>query len=151
MGKRKLPKIIVTGASGTIGRNLLEDLCEYYYIYALARRTQQDAGVLAHKNIKWLLVDIARESSLTKIIENIKNEGRINFVIHLAAYYDFGNEPHPEYERTNVQGTRLMLEHSKELDIKRFIYPSSIAACNFPAPGKAVNESSPLDADFPYP
>ncbi|MBW1751523.1 MAG: NAD(P)-dependent oxidoreductase [Deltaproteobacteria bacterium] len=150
MGKRKLPKIIVTGASGTIGRNLIEDLCEYYYIYALARRTQQDAGVLTHKNVEWLLVDIARESSLTKVIENINNKGQVDFVIHLAAYYDFGNEPHPEYERTNVQGTRLMLEHSKELGIKRFIYPSSIAACNFPPPGKAVNESSPLDADFPY-
>jgi len=115
MGKRKLPKILVTGASGTIGRNLLEDLCEYYYIYALARRTQQDAGVLTHKNIEWILVDIAREASLTKVIENIKNKGQVDFVIHLAGYYDFGNEPHPEYERTNVQGTRLMLEHSKKL------------------------------------
>ncbi len=77
MGKRKLPKILVTGASGTIGRNIIEDLCEYYYIYALARRTQQDAGVLAHKNIEWILVDIARESSLTTVIETSKTKGEL--------------------------------------------------------------------------
>ncbi|MBW1751662.1 MAG: NAD-dependent epimerase/dehydratase family protein [Deltaproteobacteria bacterium] len=150
MKRRNLPKILVTGASGIIGRNIIKDLCEYCRIYALARRTQQDAGVLAHKNIKWIQVDIACESSLAKVVKNIKKEGGVDFVIHLAAYYDFGNVPHPEYERTNVTGTRLMLEHSKELGIKRFIYSSSIAACNFPAAGESVNERTSLDADFPY-
>ena len=150
MKKKHLPKILVTGASGVIGRNLIEDLYEDYYIYALARRTQQDAGILAHKNIQWILVDIANELRLRKVIESIKNTGGVEFVIHLAAYYDFGNEPHPEYERTNIQGTRLILENSKTLDIKRFIFPGSIAACRFLSPGQAINEKTPPDADFPY-
>jgi len=150
MQRLNLPKILVTGASGFIGRNLIEDLCAVYFIYACARRTQQQAGVKAHKNIKWLLVDIAQESSLASVIENIKQEGGVDFIVHLAAYYDFDNEPHPEFERTNVLGTSLLLEHAKELNIKRFIFASSIAASNFPPPGKAVNEQSPLDADFPY-
>ncbi len=150
MKRRTLPKILVTGASGFIGRNIIEDFCEYYYIYALATRTQQEAGVLSHKNIEWFLVDITSKSGLAKVVQNIKNKGGVDFVIHLAAYHDFGNEPHPEYERTNVQGTRFLLAHSKELGIKRFIFASSIAACNFPSPGETINESSPLDADFPY-
>ena len=150
MKRPNLTKILVTGASGFVGRNVVEDLCEAYYIYALARRTQLEAGVKAHKNIKWILVDIAHEPSLAKVVESIKKEGGVDFIIHLAAYYDFDNEPHPEFERTNVLGTRLFLEHSKELGIKRFIFASSIAACNFPPSGKAVNERSPLDADFPY-
>ena len=150
MKRQGLPKILVTGASGIIGRNLINDLCRDYQIYALARRTQQDADVLVHKNIKWILVDIAAESSLAKVIRDIANEGGVDFVIHLAAYYDFGNEPHPEYERTNVQGTRLMLEHARGLGIKRFVYASSIAACRFLPPGEFINESRPLDAEFPY-
>jgi len=143
-------KILLTGASGFIGRNLLGHLCQEYYVYAFARRTQQEAGVKTHKNIKWILVDIARESSLTKVIESIKKEGGVDYIIHLAAYYDFDNKSHPEFDRTNILGTRLLLENSKELGIKRFIYASSIAASNFPSPGKAVNEQSPLDADYPY-
>ena len=144
------PKILVTGASGIIGRKLIEVLCEHYHIYALARRTRQNAGVLGHKNIKWIRVDIACESSLAEVIRHITREGGVDYVIHLASYYDFGNEPHPEYERTNVRGTRLILQQAKELGIKRFIYPSSIAACQFPDPGQAVNERTPLEAGFPY-
>ncbi len=150
MESKNRTKILVTGASGFVGRNLIEELCETYFIYALARRTQHDAGVKAHKNIKWILVDIAHSSSLAKVVEDIRQEGGVAFIIHLAAYYDFDNTPHPEFERTNVLGTRLMLEHAKALGIKRFIFASSIAGCNFPPIGKSVNEQSPLDADFPY-
>jgi len=150
MKKRNLPKILITGASGFIGRHLIEDITEDFYIYALARRSQQEADVIIHKNINWIQVDITSKSGLAKVVQNIKKEGGVDFVIHLAAYYNFGNEPHPENERTNVSGTRLMLEHSKELGIKRFIFADSIAACNFPSPGETINESSPLDADFPY-
>ena len=125
MEEQHLTKILVTGASGFIGRNIIEYLCQDYFIYAFARRTQQEAGIQAHKNIEWILVDIAQESSLRNICERIKQEGGVDFVVHLAAYYDYDNEPHPEFERTNVTGTRLLLEHSKNLGIKRFIYSSN--------------------------
>lgn len=150
MEKQNLKKILITGASGFIGRNIIEYLCRDYYIYAFARRTQQDVGIAANKNIEWILVDIAHESHLENIFERIKQEGGADFIVHLAAYYDYDNEPHPEFERTNVTGTRLLLEHSKKLGIKRFIYASSLAACNFPPSGETVNEQSPLDANFPY-
>ncbi len=150
MKRKNQTKILITGASGFVGRNIVEDLCENCFIYAFARRTQQEAGVKTHKNIKWILVDIAHPSSLAKVFEEIQKEGGVEFIIHLAAYYDFDNKPHPEFERTNVLGTRLLLEHAKSLGIKRFIFASSIAGCKFPAMGKSVNEQSPLDADFPY-
>ena len=99
---------------------------------------------------QWILVDIAHESSRATICETIKQKGGVDYIIHLAAYYDFDNEPHPEFERTNVTGTHLLLEQAKKLDPKRFIFASSLAACNFPSPGEVINEQSPLDADFPY-
>ncbi len=148
--KTKSKIILVTGASGFVGRNVLEELCQDHYIYALARRTQQEAGVKTHQNIEWILVDIGHQSSLAKVIERIKTDGGVDFIIHLAAYYDFDNKSNQEFERTNVFGTRLLLEHAKELGIERFIYASSIAASNFPPPGKVLNEQSPLDANFPY-
>jgi nucleoside-diphosphate-sugar epimerase len=145
-----LPKILLTGASGFVGREMIEHLRQDFFVYAFARRTQLEAGVSPHKNIEWILVDIAHESNLEIICANIKQKGGVDYIIHLAAYYDFDNEPHPEFERTNVTGTRLLLEQAKKLNPKRFIFASSLAACNFPPPGKVVNEQSPLDADFPY-
>lgn len=145
-----LPKIIITGASGFVGRYLLEHLHEKYFIYAFARKTQQQAHVPIHNNIRWILVDIANEERLSHEIQNIKQKGNIEFVIHLAAYYDFDNKPNLEYERTNVLGTELLLKYSKQLMPKRFIFSSSIAACNFPEHGEALNEISLVNADYPY-
>ncbi|MCJ7801304.1 MAG: NAD(P)-dependent oxidoreductase [Candidatus Marinimicrobia bacterium] len=148
--KPNLPKVLITGASGFVGRYLIARLQEKYIIYAFARKTQKRARVPVHKNIKWILVNIANEERLAHEILNIKQKGRVDFVIHLAAYYDFGNKPNPEYERTNVFGTELMLKYSKLLLPKRFIFASSIAACNFPKKGESLDETTPLDADFPY-
>ena len=147
---QNLPKIIVTGASGFVGRYLLNHFKDQYFIYAFARKTQQHAQVPIHKNIKWILVDIANEERLAFEIQKIKQTGKIDFVIHLAGYYDFGNKPNPEYERTNVFGTKLMLKYSKQLMPKRFIFSSSIAACNFPKNGESIDETTVVDADYPY-
>lgn len=58
MKNQDLTKIIVTGASGFIGRNIIEYLCEDYYIFALARRTQQEVGAVAHENVEWIIIFI---------------------------------------------------------------------------------------------
>jgi len=148
--KPNLPKMVVTGASGFVGRHLLEHFKEKYFIYALARKTQQQARIPIHKNIKWILVDIANEELFKIEMQNINQKGKIDFVIHLAGYYTFDNTPHPEYERTNVSGTELVLKYSKQIMPKRFIFSSSIAACDFPKEGEVIDEHTPLDANFPY-
>ena len=148
--KPNFPKIIVTGASGFVGGYLLDHFKDKYFIYAFARKTQRQARVPIHKNIQWILVDIANEKGLALEIQNIKQKGKIDFVIHLAGYYDFGNKPNPEYDRTNVFGTELMLKYSKQLMPKRFIFSSSIAASNFPQKGDSINETTSINADFPY-
>jgi nucleoside-diphosphate-sugar epimerase len=146
----KLSTIIVTGASGIVGRGFLEAAKDEYLIYAIARRSQKEAGVPQHPNVKWIQVDIGNWLSLRWVMHNIKRSGGADYVFHLAAYYDFEYKDHPEYERTNVNGTRYMLEQCKILGIKRFIFASTTAACNFPARGDKINEKTPVDADYAY-
>jgi nucleoside-diphosphate-sugar epimerase len=148
--KPHLPKIVLTGASGFVGRHFIEHFKGKYFIYALARKTQQQARVPTHKNIKWVLVDIANEDALANEFQRIKQNGKIEFIIHFAAYYSYDNTPHPEYERSNVKGTELVLKYSKLLNPRRFIFSSSIAACDFPSKGEVIDEHTPVDADFPY-
>ena len=145
-----LPCLVVTGASGFVGRHLLDALKEDYRIVGLARRSQARSGAPVHPNITWHQADIGDRAAIEPIFEGIRHDGGADILIHLAAHYDFTGEEHPEYERTNVQGLRNVLELAKPLGLKRFIFPSSTAACRFPAAGEALTEGSPPDGDHIY-
>jgi len=144
------PVLIVTGASGFVGRHFLASVCNDCTIYALARRSQFEAGVPQNKNIKWLLVDVANDEQLDRVISFIQSESTVDFIFHFAGYYNFSYDDNPEYERTNVGGTSLILKYADNCNVKRFIFASSIAACEFPSEGNALTESSPPDANHIY-
>ena len=120
MGNSKLPAIIVTGASGFIGRHFLEAAKNTFIIYAIARRSQIECNAPRHKNIEWHMVDITDRKELERIVIGISKKSPIDFILHLAGYYDFDCLNSPEYERTNVQGTKNILELARKIKIKRF-------------------------------
>src|SRR3990172_8017809 len=101
-----LPRLLVTGASGFVGRHLLEVLKQDYLIYGLARRSQAASGAPVHPNISWFQVDIADAVGLGAVFQAILDQGGADFVVHLAAHYDFTGEDHDEYWSTNVNGLR---------------------------------------------
>ncbi len=147
---KRLPTVVVTGASGFIGRHFVIAVSEKFRLFCIARRSQKEVGIPYHDNIDWLQVDITNRKNLLNVFEYIKDQGGADYVLHLAGYYDFTQKGNPAYEQINVTGTRSILDMSKLLGIKRFIFSSSVAACEFPARGKALTEESPADADFPY-
>ena len=145
-----LPGIVVTGASGFIGRHFVIAVCGKYRLFCIARRSQKEVGIPYHDNIHWLQVDVTNRENLMKSFAFVKDHGGADYVLHLAGYYDFSNKDNPAYEKINVTGTRNVLDMSKLLGIKRFIFSSSLAACKFPTKGNALTEESPPDADLPY-
>jgi len=145
-----LPSLIVTGASGIVGHSFLQVARDRFRIYAIARRAQIEAGVPNHPNIEWIQVDIGNRIALERVTAQIKRQGGADYLLHLAAYYDFENKDHPEFQHTNINGTRNVLEQAEALAIRRFVFASSVAACRFPRAGQALTEDSPPDADFPY-
>ncbi len=145
-----LPGIVLTGASGFIGRNFIEAMIGKYRLFCLARRSPREAGIPQNDNIRWTQVDVAEWENLRDVVRCIKSNGGADYIIHLAGYYDFDNVPNPEYHRTNCVGTRNILKLGKLLGVKRFIFSSSLAACKFTGSDETVNEETPPDADFPY-
>lgn len=145
-----LPGILVTGASGFIGRHFLEAVRGEYRLFCLARMSQKEAGVPKGPNLRWTQVDIAKWHNLKEVARCVLDHGGADYVLHLAGYYDFSGMPNPEYQRTNVEGTRNILRLAERIGIKRFIFASSLAAFNIPKQGRVLDESSVPDADFPY-
>ena len=145
-----LPGIVVTGASGFIGRHFVIAVAGKFRLFCIARRSQKEVGIPYHKNIHWLQLDITNQKNLLNAFKYIKDQGGAEYVLHLAGYYDFTMKENSAYEQINVTGTRYVLDMSKPLEIKRFIFSSSLAACKFPALDNVLTEKSPVDADFPY-
>ena len=143
-------RVLVTGASGFVGSHFLKKIKDDYYIYAVARRKQNVSGVPAQENIQWLRGDLGDRATVQRITEHIALEGGVDYIFHFAGFYDFTNRDNPEYTRTNLDGTRFLLENSINLGVKRFVFASSLTVTQFSKTAQKVTENSPLDATFPY-
>jgi nucleoside-diphosphate-sugar epimerase len=144
------PALVITGASGFLGRHLVAALRDRTRIFGLARRPPASVGLPPHPNVTWFQVDIGDRESLGRVFAELRAVPGPKLVLHLAAHYDFTGELHPEYEHTNLRGLRNVLEECRALRPVRFLFASSVAACRFPAPGTALDERSPTDGDHIY-
>ncbi len=145
-----LPGIVVTGASGFIGRNFIESVAGKFRLFCLARRSPEEVGIQRHENMRWIHLDIENWPALQEVAQYIKDHGGADYVLHLAGYYDFSGKDNSEYERTNVTGTLNVLKLAELIGTKRFLFASSLAACDFVSADRVLNEQSPADAKFPY-
>lgn len=148
--KGKKPIIIITGASGFIGKYLINFIKEDYTIIAIARRSSTESGVPFHQNINWVQWDIANDRQLNEVMGYIMGKGGANYLIHLAAFYDFEYEDNPEYQRTNITGTRNILELAKKVGVEHYIFASSLTVSKFPENGIKITEKSTGNANFAY-
>jgi len=145
------PIIVITGASGFIGSAVCVDLAKDFMVIAIDRREPTEQLRRAAPQAIWHIIDIADNQAITKVFAQAKkNFGQIDFVIHLAAYYDFDTDWVPEYQRTNVDGTAKVIDASINEGVKRLIFASSIAAMEPPASGSYLTEESPTSEFLPY-
>jgi NAD(P)-dependent dehydrogenase (short-subunit alcohol dehydrogenase family) len=123
----------VTGATGFIGRNLVERLLQREgTIYVLVREGSR--GRLEELRSRWgagedRIVPVIGDLSQEKLgcedrVQELK--GKIDHFFHLAAIYDMTADA--ETQRiSNVEGTRHALQLAEAVDAKRFHMVSSIA------------------------
>jgi nucleoside-diphosphate-sugar epimerase len=142
--------MIITGATGFLGSQLVRQLRREYRIVALGRRDPVEARAPVGAGIEWFRVDIADFDGLKQVFERVRELGGARLLLHMAAYYDFTGDDNPEYYRTNVLGTENLIKLAEPLQLRRFIFASSIAACPFPPPGGKITEETPPSGDVPY-
>jgi len=109
-----LPRVIVTGGSGFLGRRLVGSLLARARVVGIDRRPRAEAYVPDHENMSWFQIDLGDAAAVEETFAEIRAAGRVDAFIHLAAYYDFTGEEDPEYERTNVAGLGHVLDVSRK-------------------------------------
>lgn len=142
--------MVITGATGFLGGRLIRHCGHKYRIFSIARHPQQKHDLPAGTEVVWFEADIGDYRRLREVFQRIQELGGAELLLHLAGYYDFTGDEHPEYTHTNVIGTRNVLELAVPLRLRKLFFASSIAACPFPPPGGAITERTPPSAPPPY-
>ncbi|MGH7320601.1 MAG: NAD-dependent epimerase/dehydratase family protein [Candidatus Rokuibacteriota bacterium] len=104
--------VLVTGSSGLIGSTAIRRLAENYRMIGFDRASgSHHPPPMA----ECVCIDLTEEDSLALGMERVRyGYGQhIASVIHLAAYYDFSDEPSPLYEQITVRGTERLLRAAK--------------------------------------
>lgn len=129
-------KVLVTGATGFIGRHLVKKLAKdkRYEIFCLLRNLKK-AKLLESLDIEIISGDITDKQFLEKL-----NGYSFDLIFHCAACVENSN---PEKLKTvNVEGTRNICELALNQGVSRLIYLSSVAVVS-------GNKEVPLIEDLP--
>ena len=135
-------KLLVTGATGFIGRALITRILTYsdYQVYAAVRRLVSDFSSVVNQ---WKFDGISSNTDWHNALQGI------DCIIHTAARVhimsDTVNDPLEEFRNVNTSGTLNLAQQAAESGVKRFIYLSSIKVN-----GEETLQESPFTPDDIY-
>ena len=141
-------RLLLTGASGFIGRNLLLAIPKGWKTVAVYHRSKDFLPFLrrhALRQVHPISCDLSREDSLRR--HRILTSGRFDACLHLAANGDPAfSASHPDQDfRMTVETVLNVLSQVK---VKRFLYVSSGAV--YEGRRGLVSPASPLNPQLPY-
>ena len=114
-------KILITGASGFIGTNLLESFCKDFDVLNVDFKAPKNAQHLGY----WRNVDIVDFESLHKVVIDFNPD----YIVHLAARTDLDGKTLEDYN-ANINGVENVLKVASELsNLKKIIITSSMLVC----------------------
>jgi nucleoside-diphosphate-sugar epimerase len=146
MNRDVRPIVLITGATGNIGRSLAAALDRDYSIVGLDLSPEGvDFPVFAADFSNAAAVELA----LTRFRERFGT--RIASVIHLVAFFDFTGEDNPLYRLVNVEGTRSLLQALQSFEIEQFVYASTMLVHSPCRPGEHIDETQPIKPGWAYP
>ncbi len=135
--------ILITGATGYLGTAICVDLSRDNSIIGLYRRTLSKRLKNAAPRVQWEKGDVAEPGCLDCILNRSAARGNpVDYIIHFAAFTDFGEKWLDEYSNTNVIGTRNVIESGVDAGVKRIIFAGSIAALEPESEKEVLTEQS---------
>lgn len=132
-----MKKAFVTGATGFLGLNLVEELCAAGYAVTALHRPTSDLRFLERFDARRVVGTITDKASLEAAME----EG-LDAVFHVAANVNVWARNNAVQTRDNVDGTRNMVQVALAKGVKRFVLTSSSVV--FGLGGGPFDEDSPV-------
>lgn len=110
-------KILVTGANGTVGADLVSSLSKKNFVYAFFRTYNLAVKKIKNKNIKWVRQDLKNK---------IKNNFKPDIVIHSVVTHPFAKKNSlKDYIDSNIISLKNVVDFVTKKKVKYFIYLSS--------------------------
>ncbi len=139
--------VLITGATGCVGANLVEAVTAYGWRARVLRRPTSSVRALAGLTYDTVIGDVADYESLVDAMHGV------DIVFHAAAVADYWRTGPQRMYQVNVEGTRNVLKAAQAAGVTRVVYTSSVAAIGVPPFGKALTEEAQYDLPpgrFPY-
>lgn len=140
-----MKSVLVTGASGFVGKNLFTKCLNLdYRLILLLRNSHPD---FLRKAQCLLIDDISNDIELRQAVSSV------DIAVHLAArahiLRDDAADPEAEFRRVNVEGTLNLARQCAQAGVKHFVFVSSVGAIATLS-DRALDETSPCRPDTPY-
>lgn len=131
-------KAFVTGATGFLGSHVARVLADQGADLRLLIRSSSNLKNLEGLKADTATGDLRDAASLEKAISGCDT------VFHVAADYRLWVRDPNEMYRSNVGGTRALLEAARKRGVGRVVYTSSVATIGFRTDGRPADEDSPV-------
>lgn len=129
---------LVTGGTGFVGANLVRELLVEGARVRVLARPGGDRRALAGLAVDVVEGDLTDPTSLRGAVAGVTT------LYHVAADYRlWAPDPRVLY-RTNVDGTRAILETAGEAGVRRIVYTSTVGALGIPKDGTPGTEETPV-------
>jgi dihydroflavonol-4-reductase len=130
--------VFLTGATGFLGSHVARVLSDQGANLRLLVRPTSNLKNLEGLKAETVTGDLRDPVSLEKAVAGCDT------VFHVAADYRLWLRDPNEMYRSNVEGTRAVLEAARKAGVKHVVYTSSVATIGFTRNGRLADEDSPV-------
>ena len=131
-------KVFVTGATGFVGSHVARVLSQQGAELRLLVRTTSRCDLIDPLPAERIVGDLRQPETLRPAMQGCE------MVFHVAADYRLWVPDADEMYRSNVEGTRSLIQAAQASGVRRIVYTSTVATMGFTGNGRPADERSPV-------
>ena len=129
-----MKKVLVTGATGFLGKYVVEELVEHGYQVRAFGRNSKVGRSLENTSVSFFQGDLTKAEDLLDACQGM------DMVVHAGALSTIWG-PWDDFYQANVLGTKYVLEACRQVGMQRLVYVSSPSIYAAPKDQLAIKES----------